>query len=291
MGNFDEFIPGGKPTGNFDEFMPDKKPHFQNILQNAAKSIGAAAQAGMQNASPLGVKVNPSFPFLPQMPTDSPALQAGMDEAQMPITKGNPFAQAGMGLASNLLAGGILGGKQAVKGVGETVGDLRQPSKAFGRKIGSMQKSEPGKRVDFLNIISEGMNDPKASKVIEKSGVMGKYGGSSLGEGGSVSENLSNLSLKDSQDLINSLKDGVRQAVKEGVVKPTEIGISKMFGELAKAQQVFSGMKVARGAYGFAKKSGKAASSLKKNFVRGASYGAGLGAGGTAIAYPFLKNK
>ena len=95
-----------------------KPENTESLFQRAIKSAGAAAQAGLQNMTPLGVQVNSKFPFLPTMPIDSPALSAGMEEAEWPITKGNPYAQGAMSLGSGLLSGTMLGGGQAVKGVG-----------------------------------------------------------------------------------------------------------------------------------------------------------------------------
>jgi len=106
----------------------DKPEHSENILQRVAKSIGAAAQSGIQNASPSGFSVNPKFPFIPTTPMDSPALNAGMQEAQMPITKGNPMSQAAMGIGSGLISTGMLGGGQAIKRVGEGVRNIKNPS-------------------------------------------------------------------------------------------------------------------------------------------------------------------
>ena len=58
-----------------------KPENTESLFQRAIKSAGAAAQAGLQNMTPLGVQVNSKFPFLPTMPIDSPALSAGMEEA------------------------------------------------------------------------------------------------------------------------------------------------------------------------------------------------------------------
>src|SRR3990167_882749 len=157
----------------------------EGIFQRAIKSAGAAVQAGLQNMNHLGVQVNPKFPFLPTMPIDSHMLSAGMEEAQMPITKGNTYAQGAMSLGSGLLSGAMLGGGQAAKGVGKVVKSLMKPSKVFGESV-----SKGKGKVDFLKIISKHADDPAVKKVLDKSGVIEKYGGTSLGKGGSVTEKL-----------------------------------------------------------------------------------------------------
>ena len=260
-------------------------PKSQNILQRIATSI-------IQNVpkAPLGVQANLNFPFLPQMPMDNPVMDDAMDAANEPLTKGNPFLKAAIPMAGNVLAGTAMGGGAVLKGAKGAVENAKNPSKVLGRKIGELQSASPDKRVDFLKIMMGAMDDPKAGKVIEKSGIMSKYGGNTMDEAGAVTENLSNLKLQQSQDLLNDLKDGLRQAVKEGTVKSSERGIAKMLGDSVKAQDsVFQGFKSARGGYGFGKNLSKAAKTVKKQAVRGAAYGAGGAAGWSALS-PFFKD-
>lgn len=246
-------------------------PKQENVLQRVTKAIGSAAQAGIQNAgNPLGFEVNPNFPFIPKTPIDNSAIQAGLGELG-----------PGVSVGSNLAAGLRLGGGPAVKGIAKgtkgAIRSVRNPSKVFGEGIGKLQKSNPNKKVDFFKILSDASSDPKASKVLQKSGALERFGGQNMDEGGAIIEKLSNLTLQDSQDLVNMVKDGVRQAVKEGTVKPTEIGIAKMFSELSKAQKgAFKGFdKVARN-YGVSKNLNKAA----KKYAKTALWG---GVGGTAF--------
>lgn len=266
----------------------DKPEHSENILQRVAKSLGAAAQSGMKNMSPLGVSVNPKFPFMPQMPTDSPALSSGMDEAQMPITKGNPWAQAGMGIASNLLASTFPGGGAGAvaKKAGEGISNLKNPSAFLGKNIEKIQGQNNGKGVNFLDIISRHQGDQFVDKVLEKSGVLEKFGGSTMDDVGAVTDNLSNLPLQKSQDLINDIKVGLTNTLKEGNYKSNQRGLASLLTNLGKAQEsVFPGYKGAKSAYGFAKNVGKAVSKTKKTAITGAA----LGAGGT-LAHSFVKS-
>lgn len=161
-------VPSAPKRDYFTEEVIKNKPEpTENLLQRAIKSAGAAAQAGMQNVgNPLGVSVNPKFPFLPNMPTDSPALSAGMNEAQMPITKGDPWAQAGMGLASGVASGIMLGGGQAVKGASEKVNPFFKGLKARKsiKEGTSIQEGVRGKVLDkFLGRTKE--FDEKLSKL------------------------------------------------------------------------------------------------------------------------------
>lgn len=177
-------------------------------------------------------------------------------------------------------------GKAAGKGVGDFVENVKDPSSVFGKKIDALQAANPTKRVDFLKTILNASDDPATKKVIDKSGIMSRFGGRTLTPEGGVTENLSNLTLKDSQELINAMKSEVRQAVKEGIVKPKEIGIAKMFGELPKAQdEAFEGFKGARKFYGVGKNIGKATKAAKKTAITGAV----LGATGT-VGHSFIKS-
>lgn len=272
---------GGAPSGERDyfteELIKNKPDKAENILQKTAKVINQNMGMGTLGfADPLGpVKTGYGVRDViidetVQNPLANFAVKVGTD----PVAYGlqNPIKAIGGGM---MKAGG------AIKG---GVENLANPSKVFGRKIGELQKSNPDKRVNFIDIISRASSDPKASKVLEKSGVLQKYGGTTMKEGGAVSDNLSNLTLQDSQDLVNMVKDGVRQAVKEGTVKSSELGIAKMFSELSKAQKsAFKGFdKVARN-YGVSKKVSKLSSKYGKKALAGAATGAGLGiAGGLA---------
>lgn len=289
------------PGAYEDLAIKDSIPQSENVLQRAMKAAGASAQTAMQNAgNPLGVSVDPKFPFIPSIPTDNPAISSGMEEVQMPFTKGNPWAQAASGIASGVLAGGALGGKQAVKGTAKGIGgfikNVRNPSKVFGEKIGALEKANPSTKVDYSGILSKYMDDPMAKKVIDKSGVLEKYGGSNMGEGGTVIEKMKNLTLQESQNLINDIKVGLRQSLKEGTLtKSNEIGIQKMLSELSGNQNaLFKGMDKARRGYGIGKNFRKTGDALKKYGLKAAITGAVGTAAGTATygaLAPFVKNK
>jgi len=267
--------------------LNEELPKTENVLHRASKSIQSAIGGGIQDMR--GMQVNPKFPFLPSGgPMDSQALSSGMGEARMPITKGNPAAELGMDFASNVLAGGGLTAKPITKGLQSGIRNLKEPSKVFGEKLASMQKDTP-KKIDFFSIINDGLSDPMAKKVIDKSGVMERYGGTKLTDEATLSENLSNLNLDQAQDLVNSVKAVVKQGIKEGTVKSNERGIVKLMSDMTKAQDaVFPQLKGARKAYGFATKLSRGVKSAKKTATRGAIYGAGLGTGG-ATAYSLLR--
>ena len=254
----------------------------ENVLQRVAKTASSAIQSGLQGAgNPLGVSVNPSFPFMPTLPGDIPAMSSGMEEAQMPITQGDPMAQAGMALGSGLLAGGKMVAKPMSRGISGVAKNLRNPSKVFGESIERLQSSKPSQKVDFFSIINNALEDPMAKKILDKSKVLQRYGGRNLEEGGAISERLSNLSLKESQDLVNAVKSSIRKAVRKGDVGSNEIGISKMFKDLSEAQRsAFEGFKGAQKGYGIGKNVGQAVKKAPRNFAKAAITGAGLGVGG-----------
>ena len=104
------------PNAYNDLTLLNEIPKTENILSRAVKAGTSALSSGFKNMSPLGVKANPSFPFLPQMPTDSPALSEGISEASMPITKGNPWGDVGIQGTAGLLSGGVLAGPSLARG-------------------------------------------------------------------------------------------------------------------------------------------------------------------------------
>lgn len=256
----------------------------ENILQRAARGAWNVSQPNM------GMTANSQFPFLPSSgPETNRLADEGMDMVSEKYeSSGHPFAAKAIPIAANMLAGGLLGTGPAAKSAGGFIKNIKNPSAVFGKRIKELQGSSPNQRVDFLNIIRNAMDDPMASKVLGKSGAVEKYGGTTLNEGGMPLEKLSNLTLQDSQDLVNMVKVMVRQAVKEGTVKSNERGLAKMFSGFAGSQRgAFPGFKSAQRDYGIGKNIGKAAKAAPKTIAKGALYGAGLGSGGK-IAYDFL---
>jgi len=253
----------------------------ENILQRASKVVQSAMSAGMQNMSPLGVQANPKFPFFPTMPTDSSAMSAGMSEANMPITKGNQTADIGIGLASGLLAGGKLSAGAVGKKVGAGVANLKNPSKVFSEKISGMKG-----KVDFFKVINDALDDPDAAKILKKSGVIKKYGGSTVDEAGAMTDKLSNLSPQDSQNILNRVKDSVTLTVRKGNVSSSQLGIQKLITGMSKAQEsALEGIKEAKHSYGFAKEFGKGLKKYGKKALSGASWTGGAG----LVGYPIAK--
>ena len=162
----------------------NKIPKSQNILQRAAKSLSSAVTAGAQNVSPLGVKVNPSFPFLPQMPMDSPMLSAGLSEANMPITKGNPLAEAGIQVAGGLLSGIPFSVPQkAIKAVSlmrpspvRTVSKLgsifKSGSKPVTKRIGEIENMAQRKRTAIGSMATREQEALKAQQGFQKGNIL-----------------------------------------------------------------------------------------------------------------------
>lgn len=276
-----------------DEMLSQIEAKFQvmepseNILQKVAK---AATRSIVPGENPLlsGFKtatnaMTSGIPGQSKEYREADEMRTGAIDR---MAGGNPLLSFAGNVATDPMT--YAGGGKVAKGIGGFARNIANPSKEFGKKIGALQGANPKGKVDFLSIISKSLDDPMAKKVLDKSGVVGKYGGQTMGEGGSVIENLANLTLQDSQDLLNAVKSGVRQAVKEGTVKPTELGIAKMFSELSKAQKLaFPGFEKAKSSYGFAKKVGKASKKYGKAAATGAATAVGLGAGGK-VAWDLL---
>jgi len=248
----------------------------ENLLQRVAKiatpTIGAFANKAITGAPGMGA-------------------YEGAHEAKTELIKqANPsggFGNVLMDLASNPenVTGGIPLAKGISRGTSKLVKSFKNPSGVFQESMNKASSARPNARVDYSSIINDALADPKAKKVIEKSGVLSRYGGTRLTPEATLSDNLSNLTLKDSQDLMNMIKDGVRQSVREGTVKSTEIGIAKMFKELSQAQRsAFPEMKSAAKLYGTTKEIGKFAKSASKKALSGLEWTAGAAAVGYPIA-------
>lgn len=267
-------------------------PRTESFLKNAMR-VGTKT-AGAMFSQP---KFDPQHPFQSAIASTTGFQGApGMASYQMAergkgvlaeeVAPDNPLGQMAFSVASDPTT--YIGAGGAAKGLKGAISNLKNPSKAFGQGITKLQEASPKQRVDFLGIIRNSMNNSKAAKVLEKSGVIEKYGGTKLTSEGTISENLSNLTLQESQDFVNSIKDGVRIAVKEGNVKPTEIPIAKMFSELSKAQRsAFQGFRGVQKRYGISKTIGKSVSKYGKTAATGAALAAG-GSAAAAALKPFL---
>lgn len=163
-------------------------PKQENVLQRVTKSIGAAAQAGMQSMgkAPLGVEVNPQFPFLPKMPMDSSALSAGQAEAHMPITKGNPLGEMGIQLAGGLLSGGLLGAPQkaaqAIGSIRPTLGKtlskagsiFKSGSKNVTKRIGDIERMAQNERASIGSLATKDQDALRAQQGFQKENILQK---------------------------------------------------------------------------------------------------------------------
>lgn len=278
MGNFDDLVPGNNKSngGNFDEFISTTPiPKAENILQRAVQST-------QQSFQPQGGYSNPMIQAMSQ---SNPAMagynvlhnfKSGMIQDAMP---NNPVGKVATDVATDPESYIGLGG--ATKAVGEIGSNILNPSKAYGKALSSAKGT-----VDFLPHIMQAIDDPVAGKLIEKSGIMEKFGGSILGEGGAPIEKLSNLSAEDSQGVVNSLKDEVTKAVREGTLKPKQLEVGKLFGNLSDAQnEAFDGMKNAKWNYG----AGKSIQKGAKRAIGAAILGGGFESGKDMVA-PFVKH-
>jgi len=265
-------------------------PAHENVLGKAAKMAMGSINEGMnpsastEGSNPLSTALNMGVSGMSASTPWQQRMGQNMQSSIINESTENPMGRLGMHLATDIGTGLMLGGPGMAKGAGEMVENVKNPSKVFGRKLGSLQSANPKGKVDFLSILSRASDDPMAGKVLQKSGVLEKFGGQNLGEGGMPIDKLANLTLEDSQNLLNDIKAGVRKAVKEGDVKSTEIGIAKMFKELAEAQKAtFPGLQSAKSSYGFAKNLGKGVKSVAKVGALGAAAGAGGTLGHTLV--------
>lgn len=272
--------------------LPDDnkiQPH-ESIFQKALKSIGGQAsqlfmpnqdQGLMRFAGPT------SLPWQKQPNSPGGMMdvigQTGGETVSDTAEIKNPLARGVIGAALDPRSW-VVGGKAAsgvASGAKTTARSLMNPSKVFGEAL----ESSKGK-VNFLDVIAKHSDDPIVKKVLDKSEVIEKYGGTKLGEGGSVTERLANLTPKESQEIINAVKVGQNKAMLSGdVVKSNKVNLSKFFSDLSKAQNAgVEGIKGAKRLYGFSKNVGRAAKSTAGKVATGSILGASA-----KTAYDFLK--
>lgn len=260
--------------GDIQKKMGINEPS-ENILQKAAKSIKknplnvfpgvAAYNYGMEKKNEM------LDPFL-QANASLPGIFPEAQNAIMKNVVTDPMGYMGAQGGTKLLSG-------AGKGAKALGNSLFKPSKAYGE---ALSKAEG--KVDFLKIISKHENDPVVKKVLQKAKIFDKYGGTSMGEGGSVSDKLANLTAKESQNLINDVKLGKDALIQGKRIKPNEIGLVEFFSDLSKAQSELPGMSGAKKLYGVSKNVGRLVKSNVGKFVTGSVIGAGA-----KTAYDALK--
>ncbi len=295
MADYDPFAGtlNNNQSGGDDPFKgtisTDPIPKSENILQKAIQGINpnavAYSMAGGTAPTDIGGFLASKFMGQPQA-VQSPMVQSegmrqeGLNTVQNPLLKGaldigsNPMTYAGLGAAG--------------EATGNAAENIMNPSKFYGKKMAEMATSNPEGKVDFLPHIMNAIDDPVAGKLIDKAKILERFGGTSLGEGGAVSEKLSNLSPQDSQEVVNALKSEVTKAVKEGTLKPKELGVGKLLGNLSQAQnEAFEGFKSAKFGYGLGKNTQKLAKGALKTALLGGEFKAGSDLIGPTIKHLF----
>ena len=251
----DEFA--NLPDDNEFGSLPDdnKIPPSENILQravNIGKQFGQPVQMG-ENPFMTGAKTalsSMSGNFAPQVSreaqdlrregveglTDNPVTQFGLDIATDPSTyigggavakRAKPIAREAGKLVAPVKRG--LFGKPALELSNRMENIIErkgaQASKKFGRALEEVQASKPDVRVSFLDDVTKPQMDSKVTKLINRTDNLNLY-------------DLDNLSLKDSQQVINDLKANLRQSLKTGdLVKSDEREILRFIGELKSKQR------------------------------------------------------
>ena len=282
--------PRGIPDDILREIVSD--PDFQKLSEEdqdmALSRFSQESFGGIQPTENLLQRMGKAAmqPFMPdafgkpgmnqalQMSGMAPYMGARGAQEELLNEIENPIARFGAGVVSDPLS--WMGGSAVAKGAGKVAKSVIKPSTVYGEAV----SKAPGK-VNFLQIISKHSDDPIVKKVLDKAGIVEKYGGRTLGEGGSVSEKLANLSAKEGQNLINDVKLGKDALVSGKRIKPNEVELSKFFSELSKAQK---GMGGAKKLYGASKNVGKFVKSNVGKFVTGSMFGAGA-----KTAYDVLK--
>lgn len=253
------------PMGGADSYMkgfnnPQGSETFANqfIRQDMEKNPGMIED---KNTIPA---------FLQTLPSNLIGSQVDM--------MANPL-QAASGAAIGKYGGPLIKGI-AESPVGKAVGNfgefISNPSAGYGKAL-----KVPG-NVDFHAPVMEALNDPLAAKVIDKSGIMEKYGGIKLGEGGSSSPRLSNLNGQEAQDIINKIKGGLSKTVVDGEhLAPKHLPITNLLSQLSEAQNELPGMTGAKRFYGVAKEVPEVIGKIAKRALLGSQLGGGyeIGAG------------
>ena len=290
--------PRGIPDDILREIVSD--PDFQKLSEEdqdmALSRFSQESFGGIQPTENLLQRMGKAAmqPFMPdafgkpgmnqalQMSGMAPYMGARGAQEELLNEIENPIARFGAGVVSDPLS--WMGGSAVAKGAGKVAKSVIKPSTVYGEAV----SKAPGK-VNFLQIISKHSDDPIVKKVLDKAGIVEKYGGRTLGEGGSVSDNLANLTSEQAQNLINDMKVGQTKGFLTGdLVKSDKVNLSKFFGDLSKAQnEALPGMKGAKKLYGFSKGVGKFAKKYGRAAATGVATGAGLGIGGK-IGYDII---
>lgn len=230
----------------------------ENILQRAAKAM-------MNSMSQMGNAPDPQHPFQSGLGAVSQGMKnivpsysgyTGAHEAKSGVVRDNiknPLLAAVTDVATDPET--IMGTGALFKGAKGLARNVRNPSKVFGERMSKAQASNPEGRIDFSSILSKHSDDPLVKKVLERSGVLDRFGGTHLTPEVTIEQNLSKMKLEDAQEMQNMIKAGLRQSLKEGsAVKSTEIGLKKLLKELSTAEnKAFPDMQGAKSSYGMAR--------------------------------------
>ena len=143
------------------------------------------------------------------------------------LEKAVPFVASKLGSVSKNVQR-LMSSKKALKFSNKLEGAIESEgsnlSTAMGKGIDDVQKLYPDTRVSFSREINSPKFDVKLNKLLDKSEALKYY-------------DLDNLTLKESQEVINSLKANLRQSLKTGdVVKSDERGILDALNQLRSKQ-------------------------------------------------------
>ena len=213
------------------------------------------------------------------------AITAGGRELEKGVgfLQGKPSIVADIATDPTTYVGGGVSLFKGLKSVPKAIG-RKFGSQGFGKSILKIQKSNPTGRIDYYTPMMKHIDDPSVSKVLEKSDAVKRFGGDIVEEGGATRNRLSELTLEESQNFLNSIKDEVRQAVKVGNIKPKELGLSRFISDLSQAQtKMFPKFSKTKRNYGIFKNVGKGIKAAIRPGTIGT--GAGISAAGTLAHY------
>lgn len=234
---------------------PGNIPKSEGFLQKALKPVQAFASSLTPQASipqegdnPLMAGINAIRPTGTMNMSMYRGAQAGKSEVANQIEPNNPFMATALDMASDPET--YVGFGAAKKGVGalskspliknmkrmgsssealkfsdELEGAVEKSGSSLSKRMGggieAVQEVRPG-TVSFNSVMPK--SDAKVRKLLARSEDLQQY-------------DFDNLSLQDSQDVINSLKANLRQSLLTGdVVKSDERGILELISNLRKKQ-------------------------------------------------------
>ena len=227
------FLSGSMSGGDMGYEMASGRNPFVDAAANAGMAltgpknnaskfgdVGAQAESMRQSGVERATEGNPFGGFLLNIATD-PRTFIGSAEV------GKSAARASKPFAKNI--GRMVSDKKALQFSDELEGAVEKTgsslSKRMGGGIDAVQDFRgAGERISFDDIISKPQFSTKVSKLINKSDDLKLY-------------DFDNLSLQESQDVINTLKSNLRQSLRNGdMVKSDEREIIRLLDELRQRQ-------------------------------------------------------